>query len=240
MNKYSKLSKEEKLAVCCIINSEAKWYFHQLLDNDGNGTDDIYEFLNDYDDIVQFNVHRTSDDEIRCYLSGDIDNDEVPDDKLILIDNFLNREYFISAGDSQEGPFSFDILKRKKIKTNTNVWYDGLDDWTEANSIIELKSLFLRDAFKNNINSNYDVENRHNYNKNNQVDISSEEDWYLCILFCFFLGVFGAHRFYTGKKDSGIIMLFTAGGLYIWWLIDLITILSGNFKNSKGQLIRKK
>ena len=118
MNKYSKLSKEEKLAVCCIINSEAKWYFHQLLDNDGNGTDDIYEFLNDYDDIVQFNVHRTSDDEIRCYLSGDIDNDEVPDDKLILIDNFLKGN-ILPAGDSQEGPFSFDILKKKIKQTQT-------------------------------------------------------------------------------------------------------------------------
>ena len=41
-------------------------------------------------------------------------NDEVPDDKLILIDNFLKREYFNSAGDCQECPFSFDILKRKK------------------------------------------------------------------------------------------------------------------------------
>ena len=77
LNDNGLLSKEEKLAVCCIINSEAKWYFHQLLDNDGNGTDDIYEFLNDCDDIVQFNVHRTSDDEIRCYLSSDFDNDEV-------------------------------------------------------------------------------------------------------------------------------------------------------------------
>ena len=240
MNKYSKLSKEKKLAVCCIIKPEAKWYFHQLLDNDGKGTDDCYEFLNDQEDIIQFNIHQPADDEIRCYLSGDIDNDEVPDDTLILIDNFLNREYFISVGDNQEGPFSFDILKRKKIKKNTNVWYDGLDDWTEANSIIELKSLFLKDAFKNNINSTYDVENRYNSNRNNQINTSHEEDWYVCVLLCFFIGVFGAHRFYTGKTGSGILMLFTAGGLYIWWLIDFITILGGNFKNSKGIFIRRK
>ena len=233
MNKYSKLSKEEKLAVCCIINSEAKWYFHQLLDNDGNGTDDIYEFLNDYDDIVQFNVHRTSDDEIRCYLSSDFDNDEVPDDKLILIDNFLNREYFISVDDSQEGPFSFDILKRKKIKPNTNIWYDSLNDWTEANNIIELKSLFFEDAIKNNFQSSKSTSTIINNEK-------AEQSWISVLLICWFFGIFGGHRFYTGHTKTGLIQLFTLGGLYIWWLIDFFTIIGGNFKNSEGKLVKNK
>ena len=73
----------------------------------------------------------------------------------------MNREYFISAGDSQEGPFSFDILKRKKIKTNTNVWYDGLDDWTK---VVLFQTDELKGLFKNNINSNYDVEKHNNKN----------------------------------------------------------------------------
>ena len=58
MNKYTNVSQEEMLAVCCIINSEAEWYFNQLLDNDGKGTDDCYEFLSDQEDIVQFNIHQ--------------------------------------------------------------------------------------------------------------------------------------------------------------------------------------
>ena len=32
-------------------------------------------------------------------------------------------------------------------------------------------------------------------------------------MFAFFLGVFGAHRFYVGKVQSGLLMLFTFGGL---------------------------
>ena len=67
MNKYKNLSEEEMLGVCNIINTNASWSFHQLLDNDGNGTDDCYEFLSDQEDIVQFDIHQSSDDEIRCY-----------------------------------------------------------------------------------------------------------------------------------------------------------------------------
>jgi TM2 domain-containing membrane protein YozV len=53
-------------------------------------------------------------------------------------------------------------------------------------------------------------------------------------LLCFFLGVFGAHRFYVGKIGSAIAMIFTIGGLGIWALIDLILIVTGSFKDSEG------
>tara|TARA_B100000035_G_scaffold224795_1_gene193270 strand:- start:254 stop:955 length:702 start_codon:yes stop_codon:yes gene_type:complete len=233
MNKYTNLSQEEMLAVCCIINPEAEWYFNQLLDNDGKGTDDCYEFLSDQEDIIQFNIHQTADDEIRCYLSGNVDIDEVPDDKLILIDNFLSRKYFISNGDSQEGPYTYNILKRKKIKKTTNIWYDGLDEWTEANNIIELKSLFLKDIFKNNLQSSKSTSTVINNEK-------AEQSWISVLLICWFFGIFGGHRFYTGHTKTGLIQLFTLGGFYIWWLIDFFTIISGNFKNSEGQLIKNK
>jgi serine/threonine protein kinase len=56
-------------------------------------------------------------------------------------------------------------------------------------------------------------------------------------LLCFFLGWAGVHRFYVGKPWSGLAQLFTFGGFGIWWLIDFIMILTGNFKDSNGVLL---
>lgn len=56
-------------------------------------------------------------------------------------------------------------------------------------------------------------------------------------LLCFFLGVFGAHRFYVGKIGTAFLQLFTAGGLGIWWLIDLIMIVTGSFRDTAGRKI---
>lgn len=56
-------------------------------------------------------------------------------------------------------------------------------------------------------------------------------------LLCWFFGVFGVHRFYVGKVGSGIAMLLTLGGLGIWWLVDFIVILCGNFTDDQGHKI---
>jgi TM2 domain-containing membrane protein YozV len=56
-------------------------------------------------------------------------------------------------------------------------------------------------------------------------------------LLCFFLGLLGIHRFYVGKVGTGLIQLFTGGGLVIWALIDLIMIVTGNFTDKQGNKI---
>ena len=54
-------------------------------------------------------------------------------------------------------------------------------------------------------------------------------------LLCFFLGGLGVHRFYVGKIGTGILMIFTLGGLGIWLIIDFVMILTGSFKDKEGR-----
>ena len=62
--------------------------------------------------------------------------------------------------------------------------------------------------------------------------------WSTCLLFCWFLGVFGVHRFYTGHTVLGVIQLLTFGCCGIWTFIDFIIIVSGNFKDAQGNPIK--
>jgi hypothetical protein len=56
-------------------------------------------------------------------------------------------------------------------------------------------------------------------------------------LLLLFLGVFGAHRFYVGKIATGFLMLCTFGGFGIWWLVDLILLVTGQFRDKEGRRV---
>jgi hypothetical protein len=52
------------------------------------------------------------------------------------------RQYYIHDGQMRKGPFDLEHLRQQLIKKETPVWYDGLEDWTLAGSVSELKPLF--------------------------------------------------------------------------------------------------
>ena len=62
-------------------------------------------------------------------------------------------------------------------------------------------------------------------------------DWLTLFLLTFFVGVLGVHRFYVGKIGTGFLMLLTLGGLGVWFLVDLILVVTGQFTNKEGQKI---
>ena len=63
---------------------------------------------------------------------------------------------------------------------------------------------------------------------------TGQKSWIVALLLCFFVGVLGVHRFYTGKIGTGILMLITLGGFGVWTLIDFIMIAVGSFKDKQG------
>jgi len=76
--------------------------------------------------------------------------------------------------------------------------------------------------------------------KHDNIIYGDEKDWLTTLLLCFFLGVFGIHRFYTGHTAIGVVQLLTLGGCGIWALVDFIMIIVGSFKDSKGNLLVKR
>ena len=67
--------------------------------------------------------------------------------------------------------------------------------------------------------------------------MSSEKKILPAFLLCFFLGVFGIHRFYVGKIGTGIPWLLTLGLFGIGALVDFIMILVGSFKDKEGKVL---
>ena len=61
----------------------------------------------------------------------------------------------------------------------------------------------------------------------------------VALLLCIFMGFFGVHQFYVGKSGTGILYLFTMGLFGIGWIIDIVRIATGTFRDVFGRpLIR--
>lgn len=71
----------------------------------------------------------------------------------------------------------------------------------------------------------------------NSTSSTTSTDWLTLFLLTFFVGVLGVHRFYTGKIGTGFLMLITLGGFGVWFLVDLILVVTGQFTNKEGQKI---
>ena len=59
----------------------------------------------------------------------------------------------------------------------------------------------------------------------------SQKSKIVALFLCFFLGVLGIHRFYVGKVKTGFLYLFTYGLCGIGWIVDIIMIAVGSFKD---------
>jgi len=51
------------------------------------------------------------------------------------------KHYFYSDGKEKHGPISLDELRQREISKDTLIWFEGLDDWTPAKNLDEIKSI---------------------------------------------------------------------------------------------------
>lgn len=64
--------------------------------------------------------------------------------------------------------------------------------------------------------------------------MASDKDWIITLVLSILVGTLGIDRFYTGSIVLGILKLITFGGLGLWWLIDLIMLVTGNYRDGDG------
>lgn len=70
-------------------------------------------------------------------------------------------------------------------------------------------------------------------------EIYSPSSYTTTLMLAILLGILGAHRFYTGHLVIGVIQLVTTGGFLVWWLWDVVSILSGSFRDARGRPLKR-
>ena len=85
-------------------------------------------------------------------------------------------------------------------------------------------------------NSNDSINTNTNTNVNG-VGLPPRKSKMVALILCIlgFFGFAGLHRMYVGKVGSGVLHFLTYGICLIGTIIDLISILSGGFRDSYGQ-----
>lgn len=89
------------------------------------------------------------------------------------------------------------------------------------------------------------VVNNNNVNTNTNVNrMSSGLGYYpykskaVALILAIFFGFLGVHRFYVEKIGTGVIWLFTFGCFGIGWIVDIVTILIGGFRDKARMPLR--
>ena len=74
--------------------------------------------------------------------------------------------------------------------------------------------------------------------------MASGKDWMVCLILLVFAGMLGIHKFYVGRTSEGVVMLVLtltfigAIASFVLWIIDLIQLVRGDFKDSEGKYLK--
>ncbi len=123
-------------------------------------------------------------------------------------------------------PYCGEIIKAAAIKCR----FCGSDIQTANPSIQPHVNIYVQQ-------SQQQVQQQAQPHAQPQVPVISPVNFMTTFYICCFSGVMGIHRFYVGKTGTGILMLLSFGGGGVWWLIDMIMVLSGVFRDKSNLVI---
>jgi ribosomal protein L37E len=78
------------------------------------------------------------------------------------------------------------------------------------------------------------IERPYRHARYNPDEPISSYNGLVALLLCLFVGYLGIHRFYVGKIGTGILWLCTGGLFGVGWVIDLVLIACGRFRDFMG------
>jgi TM2 domain-containing membrane protein YozV len=145
----------------------------------------------------------------------------------VLAISFVVLTSAIPAGDNAEKPSKMQqaTLALDKAAADGKVSYQELKSITEdlKGSKLSLKEKIALKVFGKKISS-----------KATSAPMGGKSQ-VIALILVLVVGGLGIHRFYLGYTWQGIVQLLTAGGCGIWWLIDLIRIITGDLKPKDGE-----
>lgn len=134
------------------------------------------------------------------------------------------------------GPFSIDqinqMLAAGRLHETDLAWIEGTPDWQRLNAI---PGILRMPPLPGGLGGR-DLP---------RAADESDRQILPAFLFAFFLGVFGVHRFYTGKTGSGVAMvvltLTVVGAVVsiVWATIDWVLIVCGAFEDAEGKKLKR-
>ena len=78
----------------------------------------------------------------------------------------MKKFFYLDENNNQYGPFSKEVLASKGITPTTDIWTEGLADWTQAQFVPQLADLFqsIENQTDSEINYKYSVADSENNN----------------------------------------------------------------------------